>query len=101
MERGKRRESSAEVSRHRHLMDAQRGNPVRRSAGTRVLMSAQLGFLLPGHSGTPGKSRMRRKSEKIQILRRNGSSGRNDQDSADIEECVVFPSAHWMFRLSG
>ena len=34
-ERGKHRESSAEVSRHRHLMNAQRGNPERRSAGTR------------------------------------------------------------------
>ena len=29
----------------RHLMNAQRGSPVRRSAGTRDLMSAQLGFL--------------------------------------------------------
>ena len=45
IERGKRQESSAEDSRHRHLMNAQRGNPVRRSAGTRDLMSAQLGFL--------------------------------------------------------
>ena len=57
-------------------MDAQRGNPVRRSAGTRDLMSAQPGFFKLGHSGTPGKSGMPGKFGKIQILRRNGSSGR-------------------------
>ena len=45
MERGKRQESSAEVSGHRLLMNAQRGNPVRRSASTRDLMSVQLKFL--------------------------------------------------------
>ena len=77
MERGKRWESSAEVSWHRHLMNDQRRNPVRRSAGTRDLMSARLGFFMLGDPGTPGKSRMLEKSqEKIQILRRNGSSER-------------------------
>ena len=103
MGRGKRRESSAKVSRHRHLMNAQRGNPVRRSAGTRVLMSAQLGFsseVDPGQAlssdflcwVTPAlrnfrafgersariflKCGTRGKSGKMQILRRNGSSGR-------------------------
>ena len=60
VERGKRRESSA-----------------RRSAGTMDLMTAELGFLLPGHPALPGNPGCGGKSRKIQILRRNGSSGRS------------------------
>ena len=67
MERGKRRESSAEVSRHRHLMNAQRGNPVWRL--TRHQGFDERSARIPGNPGCG-------KSGKIQILRRNGSSGR-------------------------
>ena len=70
-----RREGNAEEERH-PWSGENVGNPVRRSAGTRDLMSAQFGFFTLGHPRTPGKSGMRGKSVKIQILRRNGSSGR-------------------------
>ena len=89
------------VSWHKHLMNAQRGNPVRKSAGTKDLMSARLGFYL----------RLTRHSWEIRdagkILEDPDSASKRqrrttkDEDTADIEEYVEYPSAHWMVQLSG
>ena len=57
-------------------------------------MSAPLGFLMPGQTGTPGKSGMHPDSAS---KRQQWTT--NDENSADFEEYVEYSSAHWMVQL--
>ena len=72
------------------------GNPVRRSAGTRDLMSGHMGFFTPGHPPHAGEIR-----EDPDSASKRQQWTTNDEDSADIEEYVGYPSPHRMVQLSG
>ena len=95
-----RREGHVEKERHPWSGDNV-GYPVRRSAGTRdlmisqlgtrVLMSAQLGFFC---AGSPPHSREIPEDPDSASKRQQWKT--NDEDSTDIEEYVECPSAHWM-----
>ena len=78
------------------------GRSAWKSTSAEVSRHAQLGFF---HAGSPPHSREIRDAEEIPEDPDSASKRQqwttNDEDSADIEEDVEYPSAHWMVQLSG
>ena len=97
-------------------MSAQRGNPVRRSASTRVLIGAQLGFFTPGHPrtreipGNPGDEEIqktpRRKAERVTVTLERAFNLDNNiicvilgKDGGQRTEFRKLQCRHWLIEL--
>ena len=83
MERGQRRESSAEISRHQGFDDLSARHKGFDERSARIFCA-----------GSPPHSREIPEDPDSASKRQQWKT--NDEDSTDIEEYVEYPSAHWM-----